>query len=202
MEESGLIFVTGGARSGKSSFAERFTCKIASDYGGDLHYIATCRPADNEMRNRIYRHQQERKESVSEWKTWECPTDIQSLIPFFKKEDIVLLDCLTILLTNELFLDEHSWKHKDFQEKVMESILTGIEAVEQKVQAFVIVSNDVLNENIIDRSLVQTYGRLLGCLHQQIVKKARKAFLVESGIPVLMKGGRLDERAHDTWNSF
>jgi adenosylcobinamide kinase / adenosylcobinamide-phosphate guanylyltransferase len=202
MEESGLIFVTGGARSGKSSFAESLSCKIARDYGGELHYIATCRPADDEMRNRIYRHQQEREESTSEWKTWECPTDMKRLVLFLKKEDIVLLDCLTILLTNELFQDEHSWKHNDFQEQVMESILTGIEAVEQKVQAFVIVSNDVLNENIIDRSLVQTYGRLLGCLHQQIVKKARKAFLVESGIPVLMKGGRLDERAHDTWNSF
>jgi adenosylcobinamide kinase / adenosylcobinamide-phosphate guanylyltransferase len=202
MEESGLIFVTGSARSGKSSFAERLTCKIAHDYGGDLHYIATCRPSDAEMRNRIDRHKKERKESAAQWKTWECPTDIKGLVPLFKNGDIILLDCLTILLTNELFLDEHSWKHHDFQEKVMESILTGIEAIEQKVQAFVIVSNDVLNENIIDRSLVQTYGRLLGCLHQQIVKKAKKAFLVESGIPVLMKGGRLDERAYDTWNSF
>jgi adenosylcobinamide kinase / adenosylcobinamide-phosphate guanylyltransferase len=202
MEESGLIFVTGGARSGKSSFAESLSCKIARDYGGELHYIATCRPADDEMRNRIYRHQQEREESTSEWKTWECPTDMKRLVLFLKKEDIVLLDCLTILLTNELFQDEHSWKHNDFQEQVMESILTGIEAIEQKVQAFVIVSNDVLNENIIDRSLVQTYGRLLGCLHKQIVKNANKAFLVESGIPVLMKGGRLDERANDTWNSF
>jgi adenosylcobinamide kinase / adenosylcobinamide-phosphate guanylyltransferase len=202
MEESGLIFVTGGARSGKSSFAERLACKIASDYGGDLHYIATCKPADDEMSNRIRRHQLERKESAAEWVTWECPTDINNLVPVFKKTDIVLLDCLTILLTNELFQDEHSWKHQAFQEKVMQLILLGIKAIEEKVQTIVIVSNDVLNENIIEQPLVHVYGRLLGKLHQQIVKNARKAFTVESGIPVLMKGVNKDDRDHDPWYSF
>lgn len=205
MEKSGLIFITGGARSGKSSFAEDLSFKMAGNNGGNLHYIATCKPADDEMRHRIDRHKREREKSNAEWKTWECPTDIKRVAHSFQKEDTILLDCLTILLTNELFHDgylENSWNRREFHALVTKSILTGIMMIEERVQTLVIVSNDVLYENITGHSLVQTYGRLLGYLHQQIVKRATMAFAVESGIPVLMKGDRSDERNHDSWNCF
>ncbi|WML43032.1 bifunctional adenosylcobinamide kinase/adenosylcobinamide-phosphate guanylyltransferase [Neobacillus sp. PS3-40] len=192
MEEQTLIFITGGARSGKSTFAEKIVSNLSSDCGGNLHYIASCKPLDHEMKNRINLHKKQREESGVHWKTWECPLDLRSIAPSFQTGDIVLLDCLTILLSNELFRDrylESSWNNKEHQELVIQSILKGIDDIRENSKALVIVSNEVLNEQIIDRSLVQTYGRLLGYLHQQFVKKASRAYVVEAGIPVLMKGG-------------
>lgn len=189
MEKQTLIFITGGARSGKSTFAEEYATAIANENGGNLHYIATCRPSDKEMKNRIYRHKLERKESGVKWKTWECPIDLLNLAPFFKNDDIVLLDCLTILLTNELFQNgflEQTWNNRNYQENVVHSILMGINLIQESSKALVIVSNEVLNEPL-NHTLTQTYGRLLGYLHQSIIMRAKKAYLIEAGIPILMK---------------
>lgn len=181
MEKSALILITGGARSGKSTFGEKITSSLAKKEGNSLHYIATSRPSDEEMQQRIHRHKEQRNISGFVWKTWECPRGLKAIVSHFGPKDIVLLDCLTILLANELFSDRKN-------DQVTESILQPIDDLKQCCRALVVVSNEVLNEPLPDDPLIQTYARLLGNLHRELVKRASAAYLVEMGVPVLMKG--------------
>lgn len=188
MAESSLVFISGGVRSGKSSFAEKLATDEAAETGGQLHYIAAGQASDQEMEQRIRRHQEDRLNSGLNWKTWEQPVRLKALSDVFIDTDIVLLDCLTTLLNNEFFSVEEQWVNPDFQSLVMQSILEGITLISQKCHRLIIVSNEVLYESLGDNELVIIYGRMLGKLHQQIVTKANEAYLVEAGIPLLMKG--------------
>src|SRR5699024_459092 len=105
---------------------------------------------------------------------------------------VVLLDCLTNLLLNELFhngfYDEISHKEA-IQAEIMETITEGIEALVSQVKVLIVVSNEVLFDRVEKEStLVQTYRKLLGRLHQQIVKQSTEAYMVESAAPLMMKG--------------
>jgi adenosylcobinamide kinase/adenosylcobinamide-phosphate guanylyltransferase len=201
-KQSSLIFISGGVRSGKSSFAERLAAAIANQTAGSLHYIAAGQSSDPEMERRIARHQKDRSKSGLNWKTWEQPRDLKQLSSVFTANDVVLLDCLTTLLNNEFFTREDLWKESFFQEQIMCSIIEGVEQIAKSCQALVIVSNEVLNERIGNNELVFTYGRMLGRLHQHIVTSAKEAYFVEAGIPVRMKGVDGHEGSHDSRNSI
>ena len=185
--QSSLIFISGGVRSGKSSFAEKLAADMARQTAGNLHYIAAGQASDTEMKERIVRHQKDRLASGLRWKTWEQPTDIMALSEAFGRHDIVLLDCLTTLLNNEFFAVDGQWKMASFQEQVMCSIMKGIEQITRCCQALIVVSNEVLYESIGENELVFTYSKMLGQLHQHAVANAKQAYLVEAGIPILMK---------------
>ncbi|WP_240697354.1 bifunctional adenosylcobinamide kinase/adenosylcobinamide-phosphate guanylyltransferase [Sporolactobacillus sp. THM19-2] len=187
MRAGTLIFITGGVRSGKSAFAERMAIQCAEATSGSLHYIATGRATDQEMESRILRHQEERKNGPYPWKTWEQPMDIGQLAPFFQKHDVVLLDCLTTLLSNELFHEGNHLEDGTVPQKVKDHIMNGLIAVSQNCRVLIVVSNEVLFEPI-HQKLVLLYARLLGELHVQIVKIAERAYQMEAGIPLLMKG--------------
>lgn len=182
-----MIFISGGVRSGKSTFAEQVATRKALEMGGDLHYVATGVPSDEEMKKRIARHQRERVNHFHQWKTWEQPRQIDTLAYSFNKKDVVLLDCLTILLNNELFFEQKEWDLA-FLEEVYKRILEGIEAIQKSCGYFILVSNEVSYEAMNGNELVFHYSRILGRLHQEIVKRADLAYLVEAGVPILMKG--------------
>ncbi|WP_156289604.1 bifunctional adenosylcobinamide kinase/adenosylcobinamide-phosphate guanylyltransferase [Oceanobacillus salinisoli] len=189
MKTASITFISGGVRSGKSSFAERLAIKKALEMGGSLHYIATGDPSDDEMKERIVRHQKDRNESGSSWKTWEQATDIGSVSSCFNENDVLLLDCLTTLLSNELFSHEQDWGNPFFnKEEVFHRIWTGIKALEKNCHHLVLVSNEVLSEPCYNSELMITYCQLIGKLHQQITSIAKQAYVVEAGIPLLMKG--------------
>ncbi|WP_249308472.1 bifunctional adenosylcobinamide kinase/adenosylcobinamide-phosphate guanylyltransferase [Lederbergia citrea] len=188
MKLAPFIFVTGGVRSGKSSFAEKVALAKALKRNGNLHYIACGRPVDDEMKGRIKLHQADREECGFSWTTWEQPNAIGNLATEFSNMDVVLLDCLTTLLNNELFREKSSWKNPHFQDDVKETIISDLECLRETCGSLILVSNEVLNEVPIDNPLVFTYTRLLGQLHQSIVKNCTSAILVEAGIPFSMKG--------------
>ncbi|MBT2710295.1 bifunctional adenosylcobinamide kinase/adenosylcobinamide-phosphate guanylyltransferase [Bacillus sp. ISL-47] len=183
-----MIFISGGVRSGKSSFAENLACDLAKQTGGNLQYIAAGQANDPEMEARIQRHQEDRKSSSLKWTSWEKPSRLAELSGVFGKNDIVLLDCLTTLLNNELFLTEDRWRDPAVQKQIDADILEGIIHIQRDCKAFIVVSNEVLNEPMGGNELVFIYGRLLGSLHQKMAEKAEKAFLIEAGIPLQMKG--------------
>ncbi|MFE8702984.1 bifunctional adenosylcobinamide kinase/adenosylcobinamide-phosphate guanylyltransferase [Cytobacillus sp. FJAT-54145] len=185
METAELIFVSGGVRSGKSSFGERLAIEKAEKIGGALHYIATGSNSDAEMKERIMKHQQDRMESHANWKTWEKETSVHELASCFKQGDVLLLDCLTTLLNNEFFSGEYESQER----KIYERICKGIEHLSESCSTLIVVSNEVLNEPLLDNTLVYTYCRLIGHLHQRLVEKATEAYLVEAGIPKQMKKG-------------
>lgn len=184
-----MIFITGGVRSGKSTFAEQMAPQRAKELGGRLHYLATGAPSDEEMSKRIMRHQQKRSESEFMWRTWEQPRHIERLASSFSKKDVVLLDCVTTLLNNELFFLNQEWE-EEFLREVFERLLDGIGVLQANCAELVLVSNEVLNEPLGTNELVLKYSFMLGNLHQELVKRADRAYLVESGIPILVKGGR------------
>jgi adenosylcobinamide kinase/adenosylcobinamide-phosphate guanylyltransferase len=184
---SSLIFITGGVRSGKSNFAEKKAEQIANETGGQLHYLATGVPSDGEMQERINKHKRDREAGVYHWKTVEKPTQIEKLACTFNNRDIILLDCVTTLLNNELFSSEQEW-NQTFIEKVRDGVVAGIIEIKNRAGILIVVSNEVLLEPLHGNQLVFTYGRLLGQIHQKLVKEADLAFLVESGIPIIMKG--------------
>lgn len=186
MEKAPIYFVTGGVRSGKSTFAEELTAQCSHELNRSLIYIACGRARDGEMSVRIRKHQEQREQSKLSWQTREFPTDIKESVKTFDHHPVALLDCLTTLLDNELFstsaeLDE---KHAN---QVFNKIIAGLEKIQREVSTLVIVSNEVLHE-YSHFSAVQLYQRTLGLLHQEIVKRAERAYLIESGLPIMMKG--------------
>jgi adenosylcobinamide kinase / adenosylcobinamide-phosphate guanylyltransferase len=192
-----LIFISGGVRSGKSQFAEKLAVDLSgltqghetSDSPYQLHYIAAGQASDEEMKTRISQHQTDRHLSGLNWNTWEQPNGLTELSDVFGEDDVVLLDCLTTLLNNEFFKEENLWKNIRFQERIMEEILEAIEKIANSCHALIVVSNEVFSDTNGDTELIFIYKKILGKLHQKVVAKAKLAYLVESGIPLLMKGG-------------
>lgn len=190
MEASSLIFITGGVRSGKSSFAERKAIEIASNKERQLIYLATGVSSDSEMKERIETHQRDRKMGPYKWKTIERSVQIGGIADVINNQDIILLDCVTTLLNNELFSTDRTWDDL-FLKTVKENIITGIISIKDRAGTMIVVSNEVLYESLLATDIVFTYGRLLGHIHQELVKMADQVFLVEAGIPIVMKGASL-----------
>jgi adenosylcobinamide kinase / adenosylcobinamide-phosphate guanylyltransferase len=186
-----MIFVTGGVRSGKSSFAEQLAVEIASEHQLHLHYIATSEETDDEMRKRITLHRLAREKSPLPWKTWEFPYPNLHLISNFGKEDVILLDCLTTWMGNVCF---HQFEcsppstSEAFMNSTVLKVMNTIDAFSARVHTFILVSNELLHDGNLDDPYVFAYQRMIGLLHQKIVNRADTAFLVETGIALKMKG--------------
>lgn len=193
MKESRFIFITGGARSGKSAFAEQFAMTLAKKAEKSLCYVATAKRSDNEMVDRIQRHQADRNASPMSWETAECPTISVVNTQEFAPDQVVLFDCLTILLSNELFkrgLFEENLDRKTIQTDAIKAIMEGMTFLSRRVHTLIVVSNEVSYDTVIrDTTAVEIYRETLGLLHQSIVEQSVEAYAVETGIPIQMKGG-------------
>lgn len=178
-----ITFISGGARSGKSSFAEKYTLslfekKISSGQDVSLYYIATAIRSDKEMENRIEKHISSRS---TLWKTFEAPFDLYPIVSNLSQGDVVLVDCLTVWLNNMLF--EKEMKGLQLTEYFLRLLtLAGNKSID-----FVMVSND-LNEGVpIANSIVRDYIYTLEELHKKIVHFADEVIQVSAGIPIYWK---------------
>ncbi|WP_028782110.1 bifunctional adenosylcobinamide kinase/adenosylcobinamide-phosphate guanylyltransferase [Thalassobacillus devorans] len=176
-----ITFISGGARSGKSSFAE----KLAQDNyhrqkGGNLYYIATSLPSDEEMEDRIARHRNDRGE---EWQTIEAPIHIKDGLLDLQKESTVLIDCLTVWLGNRLYIDKADW------EDISQEVGGWLQAARARQLNLYLVSNDI-NEGMPARTRsVASYIYMLEKLHQLIISSSKEIYQVIAGLPVKWKGG-------------
>lgn len=181
-----LIFISGGVRSGKSDFAEQTAIRYAKQHRAELNYIATSKVEDEEMQQRIFRHRQQRMTSGQQWKTFEITDYFPENIRALSIRGVVLLDCLTVLLANELFrtvvTEEELLKRSDI---VIRDLMEGLRILMKKAELLIVVSNEIHHE-LIDDTYVKVYQRTLGHLHQKIVQMSTKAYLVEATIPQLM----------------
>ena len=179
-----ILFISGGARSGKSYFAEEtalslYNKSVMGKESSSLYYIATAKKSDNEMKERIRIHQQDRGDT---WKTVEEPFDIEHILSNCKKNDVILLDCLTIWLSNVMFELNYSL------EKLEEVISISLNLAREKQFHLMIVSNDV-NEGIpTSYDSVLTYMYYLQRLHQRIIEQSDIVVEVQAGIPTYWKG--------------
>lgn len=166
-----LTLVVGGARSGKSAFAER----LITATGRPRRYIATAEAWDDEMRDRIAQHQRDR---AGDWTTVEAPLDLPAALASSRPSEVVLIDCATLWLTNHLLAD-----HDLVQET--EALVAALATCLAPV---VIVSNEtgwgIVPENALARRFRDEQGRL----NQRLAAEATLVVTVIAGLPMVLKG--------------
>lgn len=173
---SKVILVTGGARSGKSRFAER----LAEGYEPLRGYLATGQPGDAEMAQRIARHRGRRG---SDWHTVEEPLELtRAVLENDARFNVLLIDCVTLWLSNLLFMAEG-----------------GADGALQRVEAFtatfprlqtplVIVTNEVGMGIVPEHPLARSFRDLAGEANELIAARADEVYVTISGLPLKLKG--------------
>ncbi|QRN86866.1 bifunctional adenosylcobinamide kinase/adenosylcobinamide-phosphate guanylyltransferase [Clostridia bacterium] len=186
-----ITLVTGGARSGKSSYAE----KICSAYGKPMVYIACGKITDAEMEDRIKKHQERR---ASNWKTVEKYRDFAQMKDqdYFCENDIFLLDCVTTMATNLMFdagidYDTCSMEEMNQVEKdVLEQFSELLDVVKKGHKTLVLVSNEVGSGVVPSYRMGRFFRDLAGRINQYLAQKADEVVWMVSGIPVRIKEGK------------
>ncbi|NOZ70238.1 MAG: bifunctional adenosylcobinamide kinase/adenosylcobinamide-phosphate guanylyltransferase [Deferribacteres bacterium] len=176
-----IVFVTGGARSGKSAFALR----EASGTTGQKAYIATAQALDREMQERIEKHKRERG---AEWDTYEEPRDIATVLSDIKdRYSAVVLDCLTLWLSNVL-----SAAGGPVEDTILEfagelsRLKKGAVYRGDGARVF-IVSNEVGMGIVPENETARRFRDLAGLLNQRVAGIADEVYLVTAGIPLRIK---------------
>ncbi|MGM0377309.1 MAG: bifunctional adenosylcobinamide kinase/adenosylcobinamide-phosphate guanylyltransferase [Bacteroidota bacterium] len=167
-----LHFVTGGQRSGKSSFAQ----KRALDLSGNPVYLATSRIWDDDFRKRVERHQNDRG---PQWRTLEVPVNISQADV---EGEVVVLDCVTLWLTN-IFFD-----NKDLSvDEVLDKARDEFAKLLQKNTTLIVISNEIGLGGHAGNETARKFTDLQGWMNQYIAAKADEATLMVSGLPVRLK---------------
>lgn len=182
MPRGKLIFITGGARSGKSNFAE----KTATSLGKSVAYLATAQSLDEEMAFRIKKHREKR---LNTWETYEEPIKVKELVSHLGLEkEVILIDCLTLLTSNLLLRKEDKVEDSKWQEEILLEIRKLAEASYKVPAQVIIVSNEVGMGLVPDNTLGRVYRDILGRANSIIADKADEVFMMVSGIPLKIKG--------------
>lgn len=167
-----LHFVLGGARSGKSRHAERLIEAAPAPW----HYIATAQAFDDEMRERIAMHRARREGAVA-WQTHDAPLDLPGVLEKLPARETVLVDCLTLWLSN-LMLNDHDPK------PAAEKLVAALAAREGTT---VLVSNEVGFGIVPENALARRFRDEAGFLNQKIAAVANSVTLVVAGLPMKVK---------------
>ena len=172
--------ILGGARSGKSYYAE--TCAIES--GLDVIYIATAQALDDEMQQRIAHHKQQRP---SHWALIEEPINLVSVLKEnANSESCILVDCLTLWLSNQLCSDEH----KNQLENNINDLVSLVEAFSKSSGKIIFVSNEVSMGIIPMGDMTRQFVDEAGRLHQRLAAVCDNVILMVAGIPSHIKGNK------------
>ena len=167
-----ITLILGGARSGKSAHAER----LAADASPRRTYIATAKAFDDEMATRIAHHQSRRDSS---WQTVEAPIDLSDAIAEAVAPDsIVLVDCLTLWLSNLLLADRDIEEESD----------ALIAALENAAGPLILVSNEVGLGIVPDNALARAFRDHAGRLNQRVAEVADRVVFLAAGLPMVLKG--------------
>ncbi len=176
-----LIFLLGGARSGKSRYAEQW----GREQGKSVLFVATAEALDDEMRDKIAHHRQQRPDS---WHTLEAPVNVGAAIQQAPgNHDTIILDCITLLAANVLLTlpDECS------QDEANRSVLAEVEAIlhvyAQTEATWLIVSNEVGMGVVPPTRLGRLYRDALGTANQRIAEAADEVLLFVAGLPWKLK---------------
>jgi adenosylcobinamide kinase/adenosylcobinamide-phosphate guanylyltransferase len=170
---SRVVFVIGGARSGKSAFA----LGKASEISGSKAFIATAQAHDAEMEERIDKH---RKERSSEWQTYEEPIHLaQAVRAVSRIHDVAVIDCLTLWVSN-LLCGETNAKQAEVD------FIEALRSMDTET-CFIVVSNEVGMGIVPENELARRFRDMAGTLNQRVAKVADEVYLVAAGIPVKIK---------------
>lgn len=171
----GITFVLGGARSGKSDFAEM----LVKRSGLKPVYLATARSGDEEMRERIETHRERRDNFPgSDWETVEEPLALVDALRNCAFDGHgVLVDCLTLWVTNLMVAEAD----------VEREITNLVQSLDGLAAPVVFVSNEVGLGIVPDNAMAREFRDLAGMVHRKIAEKANEVFFVVAGLPLVMK---------------
>jgi adenosylcobinamide kinase/adenosylcobinamide-phosphate guanylyltransferase len=181
MSSSTITLILGGARSGKSSYAQR----MAEESKETVTFLATAQALDEEMSTRIQKHRAERPAG---WDTLELPTQIASHIPRINT-GIVILDCITLLMSNLLmqFVQEDRVDEIPYMAAVQKEIEELISQVRNQHQHWIIVSNEVGLGLVPAYQMGRVYRDAIGWANQRLAREADKVIFMVAGIPTTIK---------------
>lgn len=179
-----IIFITGGVRSGKSGFAENYAAELALQTNQKPVYIATGVAFDDEMQERIRRHQQDRRNNGLAWETYEIPYTIEDYTSTWDKQHIVLFECVTTWLSNVLFKAESLQPIEQQQARTtaLHQFKKTILNWQQLGTTVLLISNEVLDAGISPYAETALYQQTLGELHQWLVQTCDEAYEVNAQI--------------------
>lgn len=182
-----LILVTGGARSGKSSFAEE-TAKL---FGEQILYIATAAAFDEEMKERIRRHRLQRPAS---WTTLEAYRDFDKSLPeLLMGQNAALLDCITVMVSNIMLEKAMDWEGLSIKEmeEVEKAVAVQVEFLLGVIRnadiPFILVTNELGMGVVPPYALGRAVRDIAGRVNQQLAREANEVYLCVSGIPLKIK---------------
>jgi adenosylcobinamide kinase / adenosylcobinamide-phosphate guanylyltransferase len=165
--------ILGGAKSGKSAHAER----LVAAYPAPYIYVATAEVLDEEMADRVQAHQKRRMHA---WETVECPLElVKTLGEFRGRRQAVLVDCLTLWLTNLLLQTPEG-----SPETAVRDLLVCLQAIDYPL---FLVSNEVGGGIVPDNALARRFRDLAGITNQQIAAACPAVSLVVAGLPLRLK---------------
>ncbi len=180
---SNLALILGGARSGKSSYAEN----LARESSKPVLFIATAAACDDEMRERIEHHKSARP---PEWQTLEAPMNIAAALESKVSKfwnGVILLDCITLLISNILLSLPEDSSFEDAMQKVKNEIESLIEAQKKIGGEWIVVSNEVGLGLVPPYPLGRMYRDALGRANQMLARASNKVVFMVAGIPMNVK---------------
>lgn len=177
-----LILVLGGARSGKSAYAQR----LAEELGGrQVLFVATAEARDDEMRARIQIHQRERPDG---WRTIEAPMQVgRALTDAMPGACVVLLDCITLLVSNIMLAQGESPEPAEVERGVMDEMRAIIAWAKERETTLIAVSNEVGQGLVPPYPLGRMYRDLLGRANCLFAAQADRVYMMFAGLPVELK---------------
>ncbi|MFQ6066241.1 MAG: bifunctional adenosylcobinamide kinase/adenosylcobinamide-phosphate guanylyltransferase [bacterium] len=169
-----LIFITGGARSGKSRFAVNLAKQLASK----VTFVATAIPKDEEMRERIQQHQKDRP---AHWKTVEEGKNLSLVLSQIDEAcELVVIDCLSFLISNLLLNNTE-------EDNIIQQVREIVGKILHLRPTFIVVSNEVGCGVVPPTRLGRSFRDICGRANQIIAERAQEAYLMVSGIPLRMR---------------
>lgn len=179
MSETGIVLVVGGARSGKSDYAQRLAGRLSKR----VLYVATATAGDEEMAERIAHHRAERPAT---WDTAEAPLNVAPAVrEVLSGHGAVLLDCLTMLASNVLLA--HEAEPATAEARLLADLDALCDLCAARGAALVIVSNEVGMGVVPAYPLGRAYRDMLGRANQRVARRADRVLLLVAGIPVDIK---------------
>lgn len=169
-----LSLVLGGARSGKSRYAESLVAALPPLWQAPWNYVATAEPGDTEMAERIAAHRARRGAS---WRTIEAPRDLAGTLQS-ARDAPVLIDCLTLWLSNLMLAGAD-----------IDAEMEGLDAALSAAAApIVMVANEVGSGIVPDHPLGRRFRDMQGVVNQRIAARADRVVLMVAGLPLALKG--------------
>lgn len=166
-----IYYVTGGTRSGKSSYAQQLALSLSDN----PVYLATARKWDAEFEQRIKRHQQDRDERWQNMEEEKYPSNLEL------QGRVIVLDCVTLWLTN-FFTDT-----KYNVDETLELIKTAFDKLTEVEATWIIISNEIGMGMHADTEIGRKFTDLQGWINQHIAQRANKVIFMVSGLPLNLK---------------